>query len=1236
MKHLFRSFLVIAAMVGLALPTHAALYIDDFWSDGTRTDPAAPVYSENGTDADGDGSIESAWFTSSSGSLVAAISNMTLSVGSSAVVGLTYFTSNSPAQLAVGDTLAATFHLTFNNVPASNNSQGFRIGIFDFADSTLSPKRVTSDGSISGNNTLGNGVNGYALFQNMGTAFNSTSPTDIRKRTLISDSRLLGTSSDWTSQGTGPGSTNGFGGFANGINYTLQITLQRTGSNSMSVTASWLNPTNSASLTTTVTDSLATNFNFDSIALRPQDNSSSAGTIIFTEARVELIPGATPPSISRDPQDESVFVGQDASFSVLAAGTLPLSYQWDDNTNSPIGNATNSTLTVTNAQVSDSGGYSVIVSNAYGSVTSAVAQLSVTIPDPPSIITQPQDQPNVVPGASATFTVEAGGSEPLSYQWYYNTTTPVTNANDSTLTLTNVQPGDAGSYSVVVSNIAGSITSSNAVLTVNTNPVAPVFTSQPVSQVVVAGGTAGFSAAASGTQPLSYQWSKDNVPIVGAMSSTLTLTNVQLSAAGNYTVTASNSVGVATSDAAQLTVTPTIPVPLSAYNLIGFGQGTTGGGVLPDTDPNYAKVFTATDLANALNSKTVKVIEIMNDLKLGYNEIEATAKSGSEPFRADSTPLLHPVLLTTGVSLIDIQKKNGLTIFSATGSTIGHAHLNIKASSNIIVRNLRFDELWEWDEATKGNYDKNNWDFMTIGDAGSVTSLWIDHCTFTKSYDGIVDIKNGSAGITLSWCKYTGDDGATNTNSWVWQQINALEANKSSYAMYNSLRSSSGFSTTDIVTIIQGHDKTHLIGANDMDPNNALHTVTLHHEWFINPWDRLPRLRAGNVHDYNIYVDDTVGLAAKRLRDSHTVNSSYSFKPFLNGTISTEDGATLVEKSVYIDCLTPLRNNQTDPSNPAYTGKIEALDCIYHFDNADHTTTDFRGNSTNAPGSTYFGPAQAPIIAFSWNLAGNHLPYTYYPDDPAQLQAIVTSPTAGAGAGVLTWNKTNWLVTSYAPTAPVIASCPSSVTATTGQNVSFFAFAGGSAPVTYQWYFNTTSAIANATNATLSLTSVQAANAGAYSVIVSNVAGTATCSATLGISSPLTAFQSWQMQYFHCTNNGSICAQAAPDADPYGKGISNTNQFLLGLNPTDPASVFRILSVVPQSNDVVITWATGGGPTNVVQATGGDVNGGYSANFNDISGPVAIPGSGDTTNNYRDVGGATNVPSRFYRIRLGP
>ena len=134
------------------------------------------------------------------------------------------------------------------------------------------------------------------------------------------------------------------------------------------------------------------------------------------------------------------------------------------------------------------------------------------------------------------------------------------------------------------------------------------------------------------------------------------------------------------------------------------------------------------------------------------------------------------------------------------------------------------------------------------------------------------------------------------------------------------------------------------------------------------------------------------------------------------------------------------------------------------------------------------------------------------------------------------------------------------------------------------------------------------------------------------VVSAWTAFQQWQMNYFGCTN----CLQAAANADPLGKGMSNTNQFLAGLNPTNSASALRIISAVPQSNDVVITWTTAGVRTNAVQASAGDASGGYTTNFADISGSIIIPVSGDTTTNYTDVGGATNTPSRYYRIRLVP
>jgi hypothetical protein len=130
----------------------------------------------------------------------------------------------------------------------------------------------------------------------------------------------------------------------------------------------------------------------------------------------------------------------------------------------------------------------------------------------------------------------------------------------------------------------------------------------------------------------------------------------------------------------------------------------------------------------------------------------------------------------------------------------------------------------------------------------------------------------------------------------------------------------------------------------------------------------------------------------------------------------------------------------------------------------------------------------------------------------------------------------------------------------------------------------------------------------------------------------ITAFQAWQQQYFACTN----CPQAAALADPDGDGQNNQAEFLSGTDPTNNLSALRIVAVVQRSNDTVITWTTTGGFTNSVEAAAGDAGGGYTNNFTDLSGPLTISGSGDVTTNYVDVGGTSNAPALYYRVRLVP
>jgi len=364
------------------------------------------------------------------------------------------------------------------------------------------------------------------------------------------------------------------------------------------------------------------------------------------------------------------------------------------------------------------------------------------------------------------------------------------------------------------------------------------------------------------------------------------------------------------------------------------------------------------------------------------------------------------------VSLIDIQDKDGLTIFSANGATIRHANFNVKRANNVLIRNLKFDELWEWDESSKGKYDKQGWDFITV-DINS-DNIWIDHCTFTKAYDGVVDIKGGTRNVTLSWCSFLGDDGAP--GSFVRQQIAALELNAPAYPMYNFLRSN-GFGVEDIVGITRSQKKGHLVGANELDASNANHRVTIHHNYYLNMQDRLPRLRAGNAHAYDVFVNNADAFTAKGLRDTIVAamtpsnqsklngsNATYSFDVTLNGSISTEGGAVLLEKSQFIGVIYPLRNNQKDAALPQFTGKILALDTLYHLG-----SLVFRGDSTTV--GSPLAPVPAAELPFSWN-GFTTLPYSYTTHDPTQLPTLLTA-SDGAGAGKLIWVKTNWLKTSY-------------------------------------------------------------------------------------------------------------------------------------------------------------------------------------------------------------------------------
>lgn len=194
--------------------------------------------------------------------------------------------------------------------------------------------------------------------------------------------------------------------------------------------------------------------------------------------------------------------------------------------------------------------------------------------NPPIVLIQPQDNTTVFAAGSVTFSNLAAGDATISYRWYYNTNTLLTNnsfsvsgAANYVLTMTNVLVGQSGIYSCVSSNAAGTNVTRFATLLVNTVPVPPGITNQPVSITNNTGDTATFTVVAGGSSPLIYQWKV--VPftnslvtniLTGATGPTLTLSSVTTSLSSNqYFVTITNQFGLTNSTKATLIVKP-IPV----------------------------------------------------------------------------------------------------------------------------------------------------------------------------------------------------------------------------------------------------------------------------------------------------------------------------------------------------------------------------------------------------------------------------------------------------------------------------------------------------------------------------------------------------------------------------------------------------------------------------------------------------------------------------------------------------
>ena len=267
------------------------------------------------------------------------------------------------------------------------------------------------------------------------------------------------------------------------------------------------------------------------------------GSSTSTVANLSVTPVV--PYFVVQPAGAALPAGTNWTLTAQAQGTEPIGYNWQHNGVALVG-AYQPSLTLTNLKVTDSGNYASVAFNTAGSSTSLVASVTVTAA-PPVFVQQPVSA-SVLAGASAIFNSLAAGSNPLRYQWYFQSSL-LLNQTNRQLALNAVTPAAIGSYFVLANNQFGSATSAVVQLTVNQPPLLQ----QALSNVVVnAGSTVTLNVAASGDGPLTYAWQFNGATAAGT-NSTLLLTHIQPAQSGFYRVTISNPYG-SVSSAARVSV----------------------------------------------------------------------------------------------------------------------------------------------------------------------------------------------------------------------------------------------------------------------------------------------------------------------------------------------------------------------------------------------------------------------------------------------------------------------------------------------------------------------------------------------------------------------------------------------------------------------------------------------------------------------------------------------------------
>jgi len=837
----------------------------------------------------------------------------------------------------------------------------------------------------------------------------------------------------------------------------------------------------------------------------------SPGNAVLAQNITITITGAgapTAPTITTQPFGTNVLAGRSATFTVVASGSAPLACFWLKNgaalvNGGNVSGANTATLTLTNIATADVANYSVLVSNSVGSVTSSIAALVIS--SPPTISTQPVSQ-SLVAGNPAQFTVIAGGSTPLAYQWLKNGAVlasggTVTGSTTATLSLATVSSADAANYSVIVTNSSGSITSSIATLTVLSPPV---IVTPPTSTSVSAGSNVSFTVTASGTAPLSYQWLKNGVAlanggnVTGSTTPTLFLATLSTADAANYSVIVTNSSGSITSAIATLTVLlppGILTQPASASVLAGSNVSftVTASGTAPLA---YQWLKNGVALANGGNvsgatTATLSLANVSATDTANYSLTVTNSVGSITSTIATLTVLLPPAIVTQPASASIAAGSNVSFTVTASGTApLSYQWLKNGAllanGGNVSGANTATLSL-----ATISSTDVANYSVIVTNSVGSVTSgnatltllsaaiaITLQPASTTVAQGSPVRLSvtaSSTSALSYQWLKNGLNISGAISNVLTFSAVSTNDAGNYSVIITNSSTSITSVIATLTVLlppaiVTQPASASVLAGSNVSFTATASGTAPLSYQWLKNG---VALANGGNVSGA---TTATLSLANASATDTAnyylTVTNSV-------GSITSSTASLIV--------LTPPTVSTQPVSQSLVAG----------------STAQFSVTAGGSAPLAYQWLKNGARLATGGNVSGSTTPTlslaTISSADAANYSVVVTNSSGSITSAIAT-------LTVLLP--PAIVTQPASATVTAGSNVSFTVSASGTAPLSYQWLKNGVTLanggnVSGSTTPSLSLATISSADAANYSVIVTNSSGSITSAiATLTVPLP--------------------------------------------------------------------------------------------------------------------------------------